>query len=179
MDNNNVQGVDEIIKRLQAVKEYLKADVFTAIGTEAVSHFKDGFVNEGFTDKSLEKWAPRNSKRFGSTNGQKVLSKTGDLADSLEFEKRGNTVVILTDKPYAQIHNEGGQMSVTPKMQAYFWAMFYKAKENKDEEMMDQYKAMALASFIKIEKRQFIGDSAVLNNRITDKILRDLKRMLL
>jgi phage gpG-like protein len=178
VNNEHVKGADELIQKLQATQRYIDNDIPVLIGVEAVSHFKESFVKEGFTDQSMEKWASRKTKRAGSTNSQPILTKTGELADSIDYRIEGTTVIIYSDKQYAQIHNEGGVIAVTDNMRSYFWSQYYLAKDADDTTLMEQFKCMALANEIKIEQRQFIGESEVLNNRIADKITRDLTNLL-
>lgn len=63
-------------------------------------------------------------------------------------------VKLESNVDYAVIHNEGGTVTITitPEARKYFWAMYYKTKE-------ERFKAMALSpknSFkITIPQRQF------------------------
>lgn len=178
LNNANVHGADELLAKLQAAKHYLENDVYEVVGIEAVKHFKQNFQEEGFVDKGVNKWAARTTKRTGSTNSQKVLSKTSELSESIDYSVAKPSVIIKTDKPYAQIHNEGGEIVVTSKMKKYFWAMHHQAKEAGDTDLADHWKGMALAKKIVMPKRQFIGDSEDLNNKIEAKIERDLTKIL-
>jgi len=178
LNNKNIRGADELVAKLQAAKQYLQTSVLTVVGQEAVNHFKNNFQVEGFVDKNTTKWATRKTKRLGGTYSQKVLSKSGELADSIGFEIKGNTVTIYTDKLYAQIHNEGGRIEVTAKMKKYFWAMHYQAKQAGNAAAADQYKSMSLAKVVVMPKRMFIGNSEQLNQNIIDKIKRDLTKIL-
>lgn len=176
LDNENIHGLDDLNRKLDAAMHYFAVDVPVVIGVEAVKHFKKNFETEGVPD--VDKWASRKTLRAGGTNSQKVLSKSGELSESIDYKLEGDTVIIYSDKPYAQIHNEGGEITVTPQMRKYFWAMYYTAREGKETQLMEQWKAMALAKKIKVEKRQFIGESPVLIQNITDKIVRDLTKIL-
>ena len=178
MDNEHVTGADDLIRKLKAAEEYIRNDVPVVVGVEAVNHFKESFINEGFTDRATKKWQSRKSKRSGGTNKQSVLSKSGELKDSLTYRVQGNRVIISTDKKYAQIHNEGGEIKVTKQMAKYFWSQYMLAKESENTELMDQWRAMALSKTITIPKRQYIGESEVLNQNITAKIERDLTNIL-
>ncbi len=184
LDNENIHGADDLIKRLNAAKQYLKGDVFQVVGVEAVKLFKSNFQEEGFQDNGVKKWASRKTKRSGSTDGQKVLSKSGELAESIDYRIEGRTVIIITDKPYAEIHNEGGEISVSPKMKAFFWAKFIEARDaegdsyDAEKSEANVYKAMALSKTIKMEKRQYMGESRQLIDNITNKVIRDLTRIL-
>lgn len=166
-----------MIRKLQEAKRYLQTDVFDVVGVEAVNHFKRNFQEEGFVDSSTKKWVSRKSKRAGSTNSQKVMSKSQELADSITYEKKIPEVIISTDKPYAEIHNEGGVIIVTDKMRKFFWAKHKEYKDAGETELADQYKAFALAKKIVIPQRQYIGPSQTLNNNIVAKIKRDLERI--
>lgn len=175
MNNENIKGVDEMVAKLNAAKLYIQQDVPEIIGIEAVKHFKNNFQEEGFDGK---KWASRKSKRLGSTNGQKILTKSSELSESIDYRVEGSTIIIFSDKPYAKIHNEGGKIAVTDKMKKFFWFKNKEAKDAGDLEVANMYKAMALSKEITIEQRQFIGDSNELMNNISSKINKDLKRIL-
>lgn len=175
LDNQNIHGADEMIRRLNEAKLYLKDDVNEVIGTEAVNHFKSNFANEGFDGN---KWASRKTK---TRLNKKVLTGQGGgdhLGDSIDYRVEGNTTIIYTDKAYAQIHNEGGEITVTPKMKKFFWFKSMEAKENGDADLQEQYKWMALSKTITIVKREFMGESPILNDKIIAKITRDLTRIL-
>lgn len=166
-----------MLAQLAQAKDYLQNDVYDVVGVEAVKHFKGNFEEEGFVDRTTQKWASRKTKRQGSTNGQKVLSKSGELAESIDYEAQKPAVIIKTDKPYAEIHNKGGEIEVTAKMRKYFWAMHKEAKVMGDAEMADQWKGLALAKKIVMPKREFMGESDVLNEKIAAKIIRDLNNI--
>lgn len=175
MDNENVKGVDEVLRKLQEAKMYLANDVQHVVGVEAVNHFKANFVNEGFDN---DKWAPRRSK---VKLNKKTLTGQGSgdhLGDSIDYRVEGNITIVYSDKLYAEIHNEGGEISVTPKMRKYFWAKSIEAKQAGDPEMQEQFKFMALSKTIKIKQRKFMGESDALNDKIIAKIQRDLSRIL-
>lgn len=181
MDNEHIKGLDDVLRRLAAAERYFENDVPVVIGVEAVKHFKESFQDEGFTDSSLKKWDTRKTKRLEGTNTQKILSKSSELGESIDYRIEGSTVVIYSDKPYAQIHNEGGTIPVTEKMRGYFWSQYYKAVDltgDKEDELAQQFKNMALAKTITIQQRQFMGDSQALIEKISNKIVRDLTRIL-
>lgn len=174
--NITIQGADEFQEKLRNAKDFIDNDATTIIGIEAKNHFRESFLNEGFTDKSLDKWASRKSKRLDK-NDSKLLTYSGELGDSIDFRVEGDTVIISSDKQYAQIHNEGGIITVTDKMKKFFWAKHYEAAEAGADDIASQFKNLALAKQIKIEKRQFIGNSEVLNQAITNKLSRELDKI--
>lgn len=178
MDNENIKGLDDVMRRLAEAQEYIKQDVPVLIGVLGETHFKQSFHNEGFTDKGLQKWAPRKTKRTGSTNSQKVLTQSKKLENSVVHRVEGNTVIFSSDMPYAQVHNEGGNITVTPKMKAYFWAMHLQAKDAGNLEMADQWKGLALAKKIVMPQRQFMGESKALDDKIATEVTNGLTRIL-
>lgn len=177
LDNENIKGADEMMRKLKAAQLYLQTDVPTVVGTLAVNHFKASFANEGFTDNGLTKWASRKMK---VKHGRGVLrgGTAEGLEDSIDYRVEGTTIIIYSDKLYAQIHNEGGEIIVTPKMKSFFWAKSIEAKEAGDLDSAEQYKWCALAKKITIQQRMFIGNSQMMNNKIVEKIIKDLNNIL-
>lgn len=175
LDNKNIHGADALLKKLEAARHYLASDVNEVIGVEAVNHFKSNFANEGFDGN---KWAARKTKL---RLNKKVLTGQGGgdhLGDSIDYKVSGNTTTIYTDKIYGEIHNEGGTITVTPKMKKFFWAKSFEAKEAGEPDLQEQYKWMALSKKITIVQREFMGESQQLNEKIIAKITRDLTRIL-
>ena len=69
-----------------------------------------------------EAWQRRKSPtRPGGT----ILVDTGDLRRSVSSRTTENSIIFYTDLPYAAIHNDGGEIKVTPKMKRFFWAKYY------------------------------------------------------
>jgi hypothetical protein len=67
--------------------------------------------------------------------GKKILTDRNNLYDSIEvleinYAEMSVTVGINTPgiTEYTQIHNEGGEIVVTEKMKAFFWAKYYEAE---------------------------------------------------
>ncbi|MDD4395679.1 MAG: phage virion morphogenesis protein [Bacteroidales bacterium] len=120
---------------------------------ELTEKFDNNFSRGGFFGK---KWPNR---RDGKPSH---LNNTGTLRRSIKSTISGSTLTFTSSTPYSAIHNEGGEIVVTPKMKRYFWAMYKETKQ-------DRYKAMALmkvGSKIKIPQRQFIGDYPGINKTI-------------
>ena len=59
-----------------------------------------------------EKWKP--IQREG-----KILSDTGELKKSVQYEANSNGVIIGSKLKYSRIHQFGGKIKVTPKMRAF------------------------------------------------------------
>ena len=130
------------------------------VGELAVSHFKDSFQNEGFTDEALDKWQdvkrrtePKRNQR--TRDKLKILTQQGDLGRSIEFTQRPGEVIIISDtstgvsssKDYAKPHNEGTT----------------NAGRNHN---------------VTIPKRQFIGKSAILERKIHDFSVEQMQKFM-
>lgn len=102
----------ELQKRVnRLVRETLKD-----IRTEALDEFDRNFEREAFFN---QKWARR---KFNDDKSRGLLIRTGNLRRSITGRVTDrDSVVIETTEPYAQIHNEGGTITVTRKMKKYFW----------------------------------------------------------
>lgn len=105
---------------------FLKKDALAIIGVEYKKHFQRSFQRDqqGFTDASLVKWQPlkpetlkRVTRRSGTA--PPILTNDGHLRDSIDWEADygQQAAVLSTDKPYAQVHNEGGGPNNMPKRQ--------------------------------------------------------------
>lgn len=137
----------------------LKKDVVSYAAVTALNFFIDSFQKQGWTDRSFESWQKpgRNSRPGGA-----LLVKSAYLRNSLKVLSRSIQAIIFgSNAAYAQIHNEGGviTVTVTPKMRKYFWFMFRATNDVR-------YKWMALTKkdrmTIKIPQRQFVGHSETL-----------------
>ena len=139
---------------------------------ELTKEFKRNFERQGFFN---EAWERRKSPvRPGGT----ILVHTGDLRRSVRSRTTGNSITFYTDLPYADIHNEGGEIKVTQKMKGFFWRRYKETTgafgRKKDGTLRNDkrnrrlsteaefWKSMALkkaGSTIKIPRRQFLGTS--------------------
>jgi phage gpG-like protein len=50
------EAASAVRKKLAELEKFRREDVPDIIGTEAVKHYNQSFVNEGVTDKTLKKW---------------------------------------------------------------------------------------------------------------------------
>lgn len=128
--------------------------------------------------------------------GKKILKDRNNLYDSIEvleinYAEMSVSVGINTPgiTDYATIHNEGGEIIVTEKMKAFFWAKYYETegkqsvskrgerrntKQNKELSRDAQFwRALALkkvGDVIEIPKRQFIGENEELKNLLETEL---------
>lgn len=144
--------------------------------------------DRSFETKSFggREWEKRKMETTGS-----LMLRSGALRRSISAKVSGFKITFYSNLPYAKIHNEGGKIKITRKMQRYFWAMHYmyskRIKRKKDgtpqkaslknSQLADYFKALALRKVgkeITIPQRQFLGYSPEVDaivKRMTDKYI--------
>ena len=155
-------------KQIRRVFRSILRDIQVELGDE----FDRNFERQAFFSEAWQR------RRSPLRPGGHILVDTGDLRRSIRSEIREASIVFKSDLPYATIHNEGGEISVTAKMKRYFWHKYYAAtgtfgrrkdgslrQDKKNRQLTseaDFWKAMALmrvGSKIRIPQRKFLGTS--------------------
>lgn len=170
------------------------------VGNTAKNFFVENFRKQGFDDKTVEKWQKRKkverkgrgSKKSAAElgtvrsvkSGRAILVKTGDLRRSIIRipNRSALNVKIQTDLPYAKIHNEGGiinKSEQTGKILSFNKkGRFAKQKTEKQRARTSyQQKVTISAHTIKMPKRQFIGDSYNLNEKVKAVLVKRLNKV--
>jgi phage gpG-like protein len=148
----------------------LERKITNDLAVELADEFDRNFERKAFF---TEKWA---SPKINNSRGS-VMNRSGNLRRSIKYSVRDGMILFSSSLPYASIHNEGGEITVTAQMKKYFWAMYYKAtggitskadggeskskKNVKLTEEASKWKGLALMKVgqkIKVEKRQMVGD---------------------
>lgn len=178
-----------INERAKKVARLIEQELPRLVAKEARDHFRDNFRQGGFVNGGLHKWADvkrrdpnsgwygfeykgekRTSYKFkrdkatGKTVKDKkqkklnfsptatqrpvLLSKRGELMRSIDAHPGNGEVIVTSDKPYAAIHNEGGTIKVFGKHP------------------------------VKLPKRQFIGESRELDEKIINLAEQEIDRIL-
>lgn len=94
------------------------------IQVELGDEFDQNFERQGFFNEAWER------RRSPLRPGAALLSGTGNstLRQSIRSEIRENSIIFVSNRPHAAIHNEGGEIVVTEKMKRYFRAKFYESQ---------------------------------------------------
>ncbi|MBE7661085.1 MULTISPECIES: phage virion morphogenesis protein [Tenacibaculum] len=160
----SVKFKGDFFEKLQRIdNKFFLSKMTSQAGVIAVNFSKDRFRQKNWVDTSQEKWTPRKRKRAGS-----ILVKSGRLKRSIRKISEGKYYVLIgTDVPYAQIHNEGGTIKATARVRAH-------SRTRKGRNQPIKVKAHTRQMNAKIPKRQFLGESAVLalrlENHMYDKV---------
>lgn len=142
------------------------------IRVEMGEEFDRNFERQGFFS---EAWQRRKSplRKDGA-----ILVDSGQLRGSIQSRTTANSITFYTTLPYAAIHNDGGEIVVTPRMKGYFWIKYAETtgsfgrkkdgtlrRDKRNARLSTEaefYKAMALkkaGTTIKIPRRRFLGTS--------------------
>jgi phage virion morphogenesis protein len=101
-----MNNLDAEIRKIIRLAEFARNDLKQIVGVEAVRDSNANFREGGFDGK---KWSARKNKNRKGKRDTKVLTDTGDLGDSIDYNADFNEVKIGTNLDYAKVHNEGGR----------------------------------------------------------------------
>ncbi len=165
----------------------LKRRILNDVRIEAASEFDRNFETQSFFGAAWQ-------RQKGPRAGQHILVKSGALRRSITSRTVNNSITFFTDKPYAAIHNEGGEIKVTARMKRFFWAMYYKAngglgrrkdgtlrrdqknaRLSSEAEFWKHLALMKVGATVKIPRRRFLGTHPELEREITAVIEKRLE----
>lgn len=155
--NNMPQDLHQFTESMRK----MQAEMARTIGVEGEKDAQNNFRTESFAGQA---WAKRKYDLRRSV-GKKVLSDTTLLKKSVQYQINAlNTKVIIGVDlglvPYAQLHNEGGEIAITDSMRKFFWAKHMELKKRKGADAdADFWRNMALTkqTTLTIPQRQYIG----------------------
>lgn len=170
----NIEFRGDFLERLRRVnKSAFLNRCIGQVGVIAVNFSKERFVQKNWADRNRETWAPRKRSARGS-----ILVRSARLKRSIRKIAQGNYYVYIgTDVPYAQIHNEGGNINKTVNVKAFTRRTSPRRTRNSRGSGSSQnVKAHTRRMNIRMPKRQFLGESALLNRRIERFLSKELDK---
>lgn len=170
------------------------------VGNTAKVFFVDSFRKQGWDDKAVEKWKPREKKTYKTKSGKTVddttraiLVKTGDLRRSIirdPANRAALSIKIHSDLDYAKIHNDGGTINRAGfKGLMYYREVATNLATRKTQKRFARTSGMKSrkathameinvgAHTINMRKRQFMGDSYNLNEKVKAVIVKRLDKI--
>ena len=150
-----VEFKTDFFKRLQKVnKPSFMRRLVNRSGVIAVNFSKERFVKKDWLNgTSRQNWDKRKKADRGS-----LMVRSGRLKRSIRKMSEGDYFVYVgTDVPYAQIHNEGGEINKTVTVRTHS-----RTRKGRTETVKSHRRKMN----IKMPKRQFLGDSNALAKRL-------------
>ena len=184
----------------RAIKELMRLNdriLPVKVGRAVRDSTRENFRRGGFYGESWQ--VPlRTSIGFEGTAYGPLLSGSNHLMMATEYIPEPGRVTIQNTLTYAAIHNDGGEISVTPQMKKFFWAQYYKkglvgglyekAKGKRNQQKAETFnkeaefwRNMALkkvGSKVKIPKRQFIGEHPEVERIIREVINQELQNFI-
>lgn len=175
---SNTVDISEFTRKLDAILDtYRKLPAEIAV--IAVNFSKERFRDQAWLNETKHKWEPRKTQR-GRTGGrsQTLLVDTGRLKRSIrKIKATTEQVIIGTDVPYAEIHNEGGEIKKTVNVKSHaIKSHRRKAYTRNRNGRAERIKAQTIKTYtvkahtrkmnLKIPSRRFIGNSYTLARRI-------------
>lgn len=195
MDANDIEKLVKKAKDdiLREVNDRLPREV----GVIAVNHFRQNFRDGGWLDNGLHPWKRTRRQDSGGPDAKygSLTSRRNHLMQSIQAETAPGQVTISDPVPYAAVHNDGGDITthptVTAKMRKFAWHMVYsiagiRGKGKLPKELpaeAGKWKGLALTKKSRITvhahipQRQFMGDSAELRIKVSDRIRKALGRI--
>ena len=152
-------------------------------GVIAVNFSKDRFRFKNWIDKTAEKWQARKRPYRGS-----LLLRTGRLKRSIRKIASGDYYVVVgTDVPYAQLHNEGGIVNKVAQVKAHTRKVIIRQRKiNRKGKVTTKAIGSKIVNVrahnrkmnLTMPKRQFLGESELLMRRIEMHVNRELDKEL-
>lgn len=169
------------LQRLMLTIERLKPALVDAIGVEALRFIDDNFAREGFQGATFNPWEKR--KKEGKRSGRGILIDTSALRRSFKQTNHDNYTTISSDIPYAQVHNEGGEIHHATRgvILNFRQARGGKLKLTKVQTEMQQRRVSTIRRATvgdhttKMPKREFAGESPVLSRMCEKAIITIVK----
>lgn len=192
MDAKQIANI--IARAPKQVEAAMRDEIPRKAAVVAKNHFMHNFDESGFVDGGLRPW--KKTRRQEAGDERKPLTSLRDhLMNSIDVVGTPGQVTVVNPVPYARIHNEGGtihsQPTITPKMRKMAWARVYSIAGVKKggslpkdlPEEARKFRALALTKKAKlnlkitIPRRQFVGESKELHEKINQVIINKLKEI--
>lgn len=172
--------------------------ILSDVRVDLTDEFHRNFERQAFFNKAWQ-------RRKGPIRADRaILTDSGALRKSIMSQSSDTAITFYSDLPYAEIHNTGGEITVTAKMKRFFRAKFYEAqggferkegggthrqplsdrrfyawtatmKLTPEAEFWRMLAMMPEGKVIKIPKRQFIGEHAKVKEIVQSIIDDNLK----
>lgn len=179
----NKFNFDQVIKKLEKAKSALPK----VLANDTKKFFLASWEKQGWDDGGVKAWAPRKYNKNKRSAGRAILVKSGALRRAVNASLKSATfdsIKFSVHLPYAQIHNEGGNIiqyvrphkrvstrTVTIRGNSGFVnGKFVKGRAKKMQINGVRHNVSGFSKKVKMPKRQYIGDSASLRKIQKEKI---------
>lgn len=193
--NNLINNLEQKKKQLQDLRDRILP---VKVGNAAVRHFKKNFRDGGWNDNGLTKWKTTRRQESGGSSAASqfgpLLSSQNHLMDSIIATPGPGKVIISNNVKYAPYHNNGADITVTPRMRGFAWRKFFEASKIKKGDTSDirkqkeasmkaedrMWKGLALTkkNRLHIPQRQFMGKPKELTDKVQEIVETELNKIL-
>lgn len=153
-----MSSASEIKSRLNSKINEIRLTALKVIEIEGKKSVQMNFIEQG-----RPKWA----KKFIDDGRAILTGKTARLQSQINVVRDDgkSSVSIGSNLPYSRIQQEGGSITITPKMRKYFWAKFKETSNPK-------WKALALTKkdSITIPARKYLNIPETDYSRIENSV---------
>lgn len=120
----NIEQFQQLLNEKRAeIEQALRRTLPIKVGRIAKDHFQTGFRQGGFQDNGTQTWQrKKRPDKYGP-----LMSSRQNLYGSIYYHPDDYRVTVGTSVPYAEIHNEGGEIVFTQRMKRFFRAKAYEA----------------------------------------------------
>lgn len=149
---------DTIRRQAEELEEFLTNDLIDIIEVEGLNHFEASFEDEGFTDQTLEKWQERKTTDSSGRDVTRYRTNRRGKAGSLNAKGRkdkGRAILTGHATGGNKLRNSGRADKINGGV-AFVWGKPYAEAHNEGTD--------------ELPKRQFAGESAVLNEKFDNEI---------
>lgn len=191
----NIKDFNRILQaKRQQIADAIHRRLPVKVGRIAQDHFQDNFRKGGYVDHGLHTWPVTRRQQqptmAAAAQYGPLLSARKNLFSSIRYVPGDAQVIVGTSVPYAHVHNQGADITthprVTPKMRKYAWAMYFAAggKNAPQTSKAQLWKALALTRKQQlnvtshIPRRQFLGPSYELNQKIQQTIEKEISNII-
>lgn len=157
--------IDDLMKLFDRAVREIPQQALTIIEVEGLNFIQKNFQDQGFNDASLDQWKPRKTTdKKGRDLTRYRTNRRGSQGALTKFGQKEIGRAILTghntggDKLRNSFHSRKGNLAVT-----FFTYKEYAKYHNEGTD--------------KLPKRQFMGKSKTLDDKIADKIKRTLDQL--
>lgn len=174
MPNNNNQKIDSFFRAFQGRINASIAELPPIVGNLVVNHSLDNFKNQSFDGVP---WPKRKTKSKRGAGDQNTLIQSGRLRRGTRvISTTATSVKVGNDTPYAQVHNDGGQISRKARSETFVRNRYAKGtKKGKFKKGTTSGRGLTFKSYsYRMPKRQFLGRSAALDTAINKTVKRHI-----
>jgi len=140
----------------KSLKKFM-ANLPRLAGNTALNFYDDSFTRQGFIDRRFQRWPARKTKDKNKRQRRNILIQSGRLRRSLRMRTAGSNVIIFTDVPYAEAHNEGKRIRGRVTVRSHT------RRTTKGKTRVRRHRRKV---DFKMPKRQFMGHSELLDKRL-------------